>query len=258
MEITWHGCASISLTADGVTLLFDPFVPLTGSLGQPTLGDFLPASHILITHGHLDHIASVPELLSSGGGVAFATASPCSALLQQGVAHGQLKAIQPGDILRFEGGVTVRILRGRHVSFDVPLVIGTLLSPRLLRRPADTWTLLRLNHRFREAQETVIFEVEATGLHITLLGSLGLSDGETYRLGPDLLVIPYQGSSRLVDAALAVVERLFPQAVLLDHFDDAFPPISRQIDTQPFVEAMSRWHPDAKVLVPERGQRQGL
>ena len=54
----------------------------------------------------------------------------------------------------------------------------------------------------------------------------------------DLLVLPYQGASNLLTPAMQVIERLKPKAVLLDHFDDAFPPGSSAVDTSDIRRAL--------------------
>ncbi|MCL2137682.1 MAG: hypothetical protein FWH40_09265 [Coriobacteriia bacterium] len=84
------------------------------------------------------------------------------------------------------------------------------------------------------------------------MGSLGLADGFEYEQWADLLVLPYQGHSHLERQSLPIMERLMPHRVLLDHFDDAFPPVSRSIDTSGFVSLIARLHPDIECIVPQR------
>ncbi len=72
-----------------------------------------------------------------------------------------------------------------------------------------------------------------------VLGSLNLADDVAYPEGADLLVLPYQGTSDLLTPALGIVGRLRPGAVLLDHFDDTFPPVSADIDTADIETALA-------------------
>ena len=150
--------------------------------------------------------------------------------------------------------VTVSVKSGRHIRFDLPLVLTTLLNPRMLRHASNTSFLFKANKESPENKETVVYEIAEGDTLVTLLGSLALCDDEQYTQNPDLLILPYQGNSRLASKALSIVERLTPRAVLLDHFDDAFPPLSRNIDTAPFVKKMARRHPEIPVIVPKRGQ----
>lgn len=259
MDVFWYGNASIGIKAKGISLLFDPFMPLPGASYVRTLDDFLPAPEIFITHGHLDHIQSVPALVAQGAGKVYATASPAKNLLEQGVPKQRIQTIEPGNRLSIKADsaseeILISVKRGRHIRFDLPLVLRTLLSPRMLRYWQNARTLLADNRVYLENNETVVFEVSDGNELITVLGSLALAADESYSTSPNLLILPYQGNSHLLELALAIVERIEPKAILLDHFDDAFPPISRQIDPTDFVESMARLHPQIAVTIPTRCQ----
>ena len=49
----------------------------------------------------------------------------------------------------------------------------------------------------------------------------------------------FQGRSDLEGAALPIVERLKPQRILLDHWDDSFPPFTENVETADFVQLMT-------------------
>lgn len=51
--------------------------------------------------------------------------------------------------------------------------------------------------------------------------------------------------------SLPIIEKINPKVVILDHFDDAFPPITGKIDTKKFVKLMNKKHSEIKVIVPE-------
>ena len=261
MEITWYGTATIRLRMQRLDLLFDPFVPLPGAPEALPANHLLPAPHVLITHGHLDHLCSVPELVRQGAEQIFATATPCATLTKKGVPPQVLNCIKPGDQLYFStnqtstsadtADVTVSVLAGRHIRFDARLVLTTLFSPRTLRYAGNARTLLKDNQLYAENGETVIFEVTHNSTLVTVLGSLSLAEDERYTTGPDLLVLPYQGHSHLAPIALSIIERLRPRAVLLDHFDNTFPPISRSVDTAPLAQALAQEHPEIRLIIPQ-------
>jgi len=256
----------------GLSLLFDPFVPLAGA-GQPLpLESFLPAPRVFITHGHFDHIAAVSELVQRGAQVVYVTATPRASLAKQGVSDEALCLIEPGSTLRFalpagsstskathvlptnnndSAEVIVEVKQGRHISFDAALVLSTLLNPRMLRYGNNTRTILRANRIYKEKGETVVYEVSQGNKRITVLGSLALSSTEHYTQGVDLLILPLQGNTKLVPIALSIVDRIQPRTVLLSHFDDSFPPVSRSIDPAPFIAAMAKYHPSTQVIVPK-------
>ena len=66
------------------------------------------------------------------------------------------------------------------------------------------------------------------------MGSMGLDPEVAYPTGADLLILPYQGKSDPLEYAASLVDRLHPKAVLLDHYDDSFPPMTALVDTAAF------------------------
>lgn len=47
------------------------------------------------------------------------------------------------------------------------------------------------------------------------------------------------------------MDALKPKAVTIDHFDDAFPPITHRINAERFVPAVKKRLPEASAFVPE-------
>ena len=108
--------------------------------------------------------------------------------------------------------------------------------------------------KYREAQETLIYQIEAEEKVVLVLGSLALDENTEYPQYVDMLVLPYQGSSDLVTKAVSIIERISPRTVLLDHFDDAFPPITTPIDTKPIKKALDNAFPELPVAKPTAGK----
>ena len=69
---------------------------------------------------------------------------------------------------------------------------------------------------------------------------MNLRDEVMYPTGADVLVLPYAGWVDNLPPAVRVIERLQPKRVLLDHWDDTFPPLSSSVDTAPLM----RRYPD--------------
>jgi hypothetical protein len=87
------------------------------------------------------------------------------------------------------------------------------------------------------------------------MGSLNLDDDTAYPIGVDLLILPLQGRSGISKYAMSFVEQLQPKKILLDHFDDTFPPISSAVNTKPFISLMFQKHSDIPVICPQASEK---
>ena len=86
MQLIWHGTASVELICAAGRILFDPFVPLPGSKVPVRPEDFDGFTDIFLTHGHLDHIVSVPGIVKRNpGATVCCTGTPCETLRAKGV-----------------------------------------------------------------------------------------------------------------------------------------------------------------------------
>lgn len=248
MIITWYGTASVSVETENGKILFDPFLPLPGSRADIGLRDFRGYRNVVITHAHPDHIGNLPELFGDEKREVYGTKAVTGALTEMGLPSGHLHTVSPGDVLSF-GDITVTVYKGHHIRYDAGLLLRTFFSMRMIRHWKNLTLLGKMNRICRERGETVGYLIEAEGKRIFLLGSLGLDPGTAYPEGTDLLILPYQGASNLLTPALEVIRRLKPKAVLLDHFDDTFPPLSADIDPGELERALSGKIP---LIVPER------
>lgn len=253
MKITWYGTASLLIDSGEDRILIDPFLTLKGAQNHPSLLTYIKEESILITHGHLDHLYSVPKIMANSDATVYCSAAPARTLEKKGVDGDQIVLIHPGDNLSF-GSIKVKVLQGKHIEFDRKLIHKTLLNPRVFRHFANL-LFLGWNHpKYREQQETLVYQIESGGKVILVLGSLDLDDQTEYPEYADMLVLPYQGSSDLITRALSIIEKVKPRTMLLDHFDDAFPPVSAQIDTRPLKKALTEHFPDLPVVKPTAGK----
>ena len=69
-QITWLGHGGWQIVAGEHTVLLDPF--LTDCPTAATSVDEINASHILVSHGHFDHIADVPAIANRTGATVIA------------------------------------------------------------------------------------------------------------------------------------------------------------------------------------------
>ncbi len=255
IQITWLGTASIRIEAAGERILFDPFVQLKGGENPNCFADFEEDELIFITHGHLDHLMDVPEFLNSETAEATVYCGSVAGATLSGLVEntGNVVEIKPGDEIRI-GGVTVRVWEGKHAVPGPKMTMAALVSPRNLRYVRNTLALLWLNRRFPEKGQTYLYELRAENRTVLILGSLGLRENVDYPTGVDLLILPYQGCPNLEEEAWKVIERLQPARVMLDHFDDAFPPVSRSVDTRRLYGFLKERAPELRVVRPTAGK----
>ena len=239
MRIAWYGTAALLFEEGETALAFDPFLGIPPDEKHPEerlpgcAEDFRRAGHVFVTHGHFDHILEIPAIFRGTGAKIHATRTPCETLLREGVPREALRPLSPGDEVQV-GPFRIRAFQGRHCRFDGKLVLKTLFSGRTLRRAGHMLRLLRWNGRYPEKGETLFYELACGEKRVQIMGSLGLDPAVAYPTGADLLILPLQGRSDLLSAGREIVERLRPKEVVLDHYDDSFPPMTGRVEVKEF------------------------
>ena len=84
VKVTWHGHATVSLEADGYTLLIDPW--FDGNPAAVSDGTQLKPDFIIVTHGHSDHVADVAKIARHSGARLISSPEICGWFAGQGVA----------------------------------------------------------------------------------------------------------------------------------------------------------------------------
>ncbi|MCK0197607.1 metal-dependent hydrolase [Ancylobacter sp. 6x-1] len=113
MKITWYGHAAFRLDFADKVVLIDPF--LSGNPGFKSSRDvaILGTTHILLTHGHGDHVGDTVSIAEATGAAVVANADLANWLGAQGV-----KSLQPmntGGTIELDG-FTVTMVRADHSS----------------------------------------------------------------------------------------------------------------------------------------------
>lgn len=234
MQLIWHGTASVEAVCARGRILFDPFVPLAGSDEDVKIEEFDGFSHIFVTHGHIDHITDLPEVVRRNPDVIIhCTKTPYKTLMKRGVPERNLSLLKYGDLM-LVNGFTIRAFHGRHAVLPTPdadMILGWMRSPARGNIPYIAYQFVTC----RENDETVFYQIEADGRTVGLMGSMNLREEVEYPLGLDLLVLPYNGWADNYTPAVRFIERLAPKRVLLDHYDDTFPPLTGELDLSPIL-----------------------
>lgn len=169
MKITWYGTATIGIDDGKTRLLFDPFVRMNKRIETTPVEGFAGFDAVLITHGHFDHLYSIPKLTEVDKNVpVYCTKTPRQSLINKGVSAERIKTIKPDDIFEI-GDFTIRVHRFRHIIFDPVYILSVvpkcaLMLPRLFKQVA-------INRTMPEGKEIVAFEIESRGKKIFLTGS---------------------------------------------------------------------------------------
>jgi len=238
IKIIWYGTASVRISAGNSQLLIDPFFPFPDSMIKVAENSYSDCSHILITHGHFDHIGSIKEIAGDDI-VVYCTKAPYRTLCKKGVGKEKMHLIKEGDAFSV-GDFRVKAYKGKHIRLNAWDCLKALCSRRVFQnRKGIIRKLLKITSCL-EKKETLCYLVEAYGKRIFILGSLALAKDIAYPEGVDIAFFPYQGSKRLCEMAKQICIRLRPKAVLLTHFDDTFPPFSSEIDTSEIEERLKK------------------
>ena len=235
MEIKWHGTASIEMKNQTGRILFDPFVPLKGSVVPVKIEDYDGINDIFITHGHLDHIVSLPMIFQRNSGIRiYCTKVPYRTLMKKGIPESNLVEIRFGSEIIVHD-FKLKAYHGKHAILPGPSVMRISY---MLNSPArgNLPYIIMENCLCREKGETVFYEIETEGKRISLMGSLNLREDTDYPKESDILILPYNGWEDNFPPAVEIIDYLNPKEILLDHFDDTFPPITEPVDLCPVLQ----------------------
>ncbi|ACK49712.1 beta-lactamase domain protein [Methylocella silvestris BL2] len=92
MKLVWLGHSAFRVELDGAVILIDPFLSgnpkFNGSVAEASAG----ATHIVLTHGHDDHIGDAPDIAKATGAQIVANFEVCMFLNGKGAEN-----INPGN-----------------------------------------------------------------------------------------------------------------------------------------------------------------
>lgn len=250
IKFTWYGTASVLLDLDGEKILFDPFFRMNSKLEQPKLEEFCDVDYIFNTHPHFDHLCDLPKILKNTKAKFYGTPTAYLRLETQGVdVEKKVEILCPHEHIQTKNA-DIFIHRTRHVKNDVFLILRTAFRIIFKFKFKKALQILSAHHKFLMGGDIVAYEVRAKDKTILIFGSAGFDENANLPENVDVLIWPFQGRSNISSYSQKIISRIKPKLVILDHFDNAFPPITNNIKTQKFVNKMKSKQ-KLKVIVPK-------
>ncbi|MEO9338962.1 metal-dependent hydrolase [Mesorhizobium sp. SB112] len=115
MKLTWYGHSAFRIEAGDAKILIDPFLTGNPSWNKPWEGPAEGITHVLLTHGHSDHIGDTVEILKATGATLVANFEICMYLVGQGVSDKKINPGNHGGTVDC-GGFTTTFVNALHSS----------------------------------------------------------------------------------------------------------------------------------------------
>jgi L-ascorbate metabolism protein UlaG (beta-lactamase superfamily) len=214
MRITWFGHSAFRLEFADRVVLIDPFFTGNPAFDGDRAAAAAGATHILVTHGHGDHVGDTLAIAAETGAKVVTNYDLGTALVAQGLSG--FDPMNTGGTTE-QGGFTVTLVRADHSAALTEMgVSGPVGSANgvVVKAPG----------------EPTVYHMGDTDL----FGDMALI-AELHR--PDVLMVPIGDRFTMgpQSAAFAVKRFFTPQAVIPCHYG-SFPIIEPTADR--FVEAM--------------------
>jgi L-ascorbate metabolism protein UlaG (beta-lactamase superfamily) len=115
MKITWYGHSAFRVEAGGAKILIDPFLTGNPSWNKGWDEAAEGATHVLLTHGHNDHVGDALPILKKTGAMLVANFEICMFLVGKGVSDKKINPGNHGGTVDC-GGFTTTFVQAFHSS----------------------------------------------------------------------------------------------------------------------------------------------
>lgn len=220
MKVTYYGHSAFLVETAHHRLLIDPF--LTGNPSSPVRVEDVTCDHILLSHGHSDHVGDTAALAAAHGATVIANFEIAEHFAAQGLrTHG----LNPGGGYTFPFGRVALTVAFHSSSFDAE-------SPTRYAGAACGILLEADGRRLYHAGDTALFSdmrlIARRGLDLALLPI-----GDNFTMGPE--------------DALEALDLLRPGLAVPMHYN-TWPPITQ--DGAAFAQAAAQRGHAVRALAP--------
>ena len=251
VTLTWYGTYSIKLEYGKNKILFDPFIRYDKKGDDDFKKNFYGVNNIFITHGHIDHTMDLVKLYNDKNVKIHVTNSPYKRLLKDGLSKNKLRKINYNDNIKIDN-INVKVIKGKHIKFDLKLILNTLFNKNVIKYFKNLCILAKNNFKCKEAGETVSYYVNINNLSLLFMGSMALDENTSYPQNIDYLILAYQGRSDLDKKINNVLNVIKPKNLIVAHFDDSFPPVSKKVDLNNLKKVISK---NINLIIPEHDKK---
>lgn len=228
MKLTWFGHSAFRLDLAGASLLIDPFFTGNPSFDGDVAAASTGVSHIVVTHGHGDHIGDSLAIAEATGATVVTNYDLCMYLASKG-----LKTFEPMNT----GGTvdcgvfSISLVRADHSAALVEVAVGFPLGSAngAIIKARGEKTLWHMGDTDIFSDMALISEMHGVETCICPVGDRFTMGGKT--------------------AALAMTRFVRPKIAIPCHFG-TFPIIDQNADA--FVAALKG--SDVKALLPKKGE----
>jgi L-ascorbate metabolism protein UlaG (beta-lactamase superfamily) len=228
MQITWFGHSAFRLDFAGTAVLIDPFFTGNPAFVSDKAAAIKGVSHIVLTHGHSDHVGDTLDIAKSNGATVTTSYDLGVWLTTKGLE--KFNPMNTGGTTDL-GAFTVTLVRANHSSGD--MVNGT---PIYLGNPCGAIIKAKGEPTVYHLGDTDIFSDMGLIAEIHQPKIAMVPIGDRFTMSP-------------VTAAMAV-KRFFKLDTVIPCHYGSFPFVEATADK--FVAEM-KGHA-TKVLVPEKGK----
>ncbi|MBE0693739.1 MAG: metal-dependent hydrolase [Aquamicrobium sp.] len=115
MKLTWYGHSAFAVETGDAKILIDPFLSGNPSWGNGWKEPAEGVTHVLLTHGHSDHVGDAAAILKHTGAQLVANFELCMFLVGKGVSDTRINPGNTGGTVDC-GGFTVTFVQALHSS----------------------------------------------------------------------------------------------------------------------------------------------